>query len=178
MRLPSLRPLLGALLLVAGAERAAAQSCAGSNSCATTMTASVTVPALVSLGLSSASLALTPPAPGDLTTGYVQDNGPTITVKANRSWTLAIHTTAPTNWTYTGANSGVKPITDLTWSNTSGGTYAAITASAVAILSNQAKTNGANPTVFFRTLYPNDYSDARNAPGVYDLPVVFTLSAP
>lgn len=178
MRLSSIRPLLAGLLLVAGAERAAAQSCAGANSCTTTMTASVTVPALVSLGLSSASLTLTPPTAADFATGYVQDNGPTITVKANRTWTLAIHTTATTNWTYTGSNAGVKPITDLTWATTSGGTYSAMTSSAATMVTNQAKTNGANPTVFFRTLYPNDYSDARNAPGTYSLPVVFTLSAP
>ena len=155
----------------------AAQSCVGVNSCSVTANASVTVPALLSLSLGSGTIPLT--APTDLNLGsYVQDNGPTFTVKANRSWSLSVHTTAASNWTYTGTNGGVKPIADLTWSNTAGGTYAAITNSAAAIVSGQARTNAGSPTIFFRTLYAAAYDDPRNAAGTFEIPLVFTVSAP
>ena len=47
-----------------------------------------------------------------------------------------------------------------------------------AVVTAQAKTNNATPTVFFRTLYPAGYDDNRNSAGTYDIPLVFTLSAP
>ena len=114
----------------------------------------------------------------DLSAGYVQTAGPAITVRSNRQWTLSVHTTAATDWTYTGTEGGVKPISHLTWSNTAGGTYNAITTSAAAIVANQARTNAGAPTIFFRTVYVNDLSDASNAAGDYEIPLVFTLTAP
>jgi hypothetical protein len=154
------------------------QSCAGVNSCQVNTTASVTVPALVSLNVAGAgSIPLTAPGVADLATGYVQDAGPALTVRANRGWTLSVHTSNATNWTYTGTEGGVKPIGDLTWSTTANGSYAAITTSAAAVATG-ARTNGAAPTVFFRTLYSANFGDARNAAGAYDIALVFTLSAP
>ena len=168
-----------ALGLTAGVAQA--QTCAGNTTagCAVNTTASVTIPTLVELTVAGAgSIALTAPTSPDFTTGYVQNAGPTITVRANRAWTISIHTTAATNWTYSGTESGVKPISDLTWSSTSGGTYTAITTSAAAIVSNQARTNAGAPTIFFRTLYSNDFTDARNAASSYSIPLVFTMTAP
>ena len=168
-----------AVALVAATVPASAQNCSGLNSCTVTSTASVTVPALVDLTVAGAgSISLTSPAAADLATGYVQDAGPAITVKANRTWTLAVHTTAATNWTYAGTQSGVKPITDLTWSNTAAGTYSAITGTAASVVTNQARTNASAPTIYFRTLYSADFSADKNAAGSYSLPLVFTLSAP
>jgi hypothetical protein len=139
----------------------------------------VTVPALVALDVAGGgAIALTSPTVADLAAGFVQDAGPAITVKANRTWTLAVHTTATTNFTYTGTQGGVKPISDLTWSTTAGGSYTAVTNSAAAVVSNQAKTNAGAPTIFFRTLYSADFSSDRNAVGSYSIPLVFTLSAP
>lgn len=156
-----------------------AQSCSGTTSCSVNSTASVTVPALVDLTVAGAgAIALTSPSAADLTTGYVQDAGPAITVKANRTWTLAVHTTAATNWTYSGTQGGVKPIGDLTWSNTAGGTYAAISGTAAPVVTNQARTNAGAPTIFFRTLYSSDFAADKNAAGSYSIPLVFTLSAP
>jgi hypothetical protein len=126
------------------------------------------------------AVTLTAPTASDLSgNGYVEDAGPAITVKSNRTWKLQVHTTNATNFTYTsGGQSGVKPITDLTWSNTSSGTYAAITGTAADVTVNNARTNSASPTIFFRTLYPNDFSSDRNAAGTYTVALVFTLSAP
>lgn len=164
--------------MVVVAVPAYAQNCSGLNSCFITTTASVNVPTLVDLNVAGGgAIALTSPAVADFTTGYVQDTGPTITVKANRSWTLAIHTTAATNWTYSaGGESGVKPISDLTWSNTSSGDYVAITGSADDVVSGSRGTD--TPTIFFRTLYDSDFGADKNAYGTYSLPLVFTLSAP
>jgi hypothetical protein len=157
---------------------AAGQSCAGVASCQVNTTASVTVPALVSLDVAGAgSIPLTAPGIADLATGYVQDAGPALTVRANRGWTLSVHTSNATNWTYTGSQGGVKPIGDLTWSTTAGGSYAAIGTSAAAVATG-ARTSSSAPTIFFRTLYSSNVGDARNAAGAYDIALVFTLSAP
>jgi hypothetical protein len=164
------------LTMFAG-SRVAAQSCGGVNSCTVAVDASVTVPALVRLSLGAGSITLTPPTDAE-SGSYVQDNGPSFTVRSNRSWSLSIHTSAATDWTYTGTDGGVKPIGDLTWSATAGGTYVAVTGTAAAIVSGQPKTNGANPTIFFRTLWAAAFDDPRNAAGVFTIPLVFTLSAP
>src|SRR5688500_4999545 len=149
------------------ATQASAQSCADPTSCTVTSNATLAVPALVSMTVAGGgTIALT--SPTDAAFGsYVQDNGPTFAVKANRTWSLAVHTTEATNWTYTGTSGGVKPISDLTWAATSGGTYAAISTSAASIVSAQAKTNAAAPTVFFRTLYATGYDDNGNSAGSY-----------
>lgn len=168
-----------AVATLATVAPANAQNCSGVNSCTVTSTASVTVPALVDLTVAGAgNITLTSPAAADLATGYVQDAGPAITVKANRTWTLAVHTTAATNWAYTGTQAGVKPISDLTWSSTANGTYTAISGTAASVVTNQARTNAGSPTIFFRTLYSANFAMDNNAAGSYSIPLVFTLSAP
>ncbi len=166
-------------LVAVSALQLSAQNCNGTASCSVTSTASVAVPALVDLTVAGGgAIALTPPTVADFATGFVQDNGPAITVKANRSWSLNLHTTAPTNWTYTGTEGGVKPITDLTWSTTAGSGYVGITGTAASVVAAQAKTNAGTPTLYFRTLYSADFSDNRNSVGSYAIPLVFTLVAP
>jgi len=167
------------LALAAAIPANAQNSCTGSASCTASVNAQLNIPALVSLQVgSSGNFALTAPTVSDITTnGYVQDAGPAITVKANRSWTLSVSTTNVTNWTYTGTEGGVKPISDLTWSTTSGGTYNAITGTP-AVLATGSKTNAGAPSVYFRTLYPNNFGDNRNSVGQYDINVTFTLTAP
>jgi hypothetical protein len=168
--------LLAGMALFAG--NVSAQSCSGTNSCTVTSTATVAVPALVDLNVSGAgAIALTAPTPASFGS-FVQDNGPAFTVKANRSWSLAVHTTAATNWTYSGGNGGIKPIGDLTWSNTVAGTYLPISGTAASVVTAQAKTNAGSPTIFFKTLYAANFDDDRNSAGSYSLPLVFTLSAP
>ena len=168
------------LALVVAAAPASAQNCNGTATCSVTSTASVTVPALVDLTVAGAgAIALSSPTVAALATGYVQDAGPVITVKANRTWSLSVNTTATTNWTYvSGGQGGVKPIADLTWSNTAAGTYVAITGTAASVVTAQARTNTGAPTIFFRTVYSSDFSSNNNAAGVYSIPLVFTLTAP
>jgi len=162
-----------------GAIPAAAQ-CSGSDSCSTTNTASVTVGALVNLEMSATTTALTSPLVADLVTGYVADVGPTFVVHANQDWTMSIKAAASngTNWTYVGSKEGVKPIGDLMWATDVSGDFAGLTSSNATVASSGTSTDNTGVSLFFRTVYSSDYSSANNRPGVYSLPVVFTLSAP
>jgi hypothetical protein len=177
------RFVLAAMVLgtAIGASQANAQvSCSGNlGTCNSTNTASVTVGALVKLVMSSAATTLTNPTADDVDAGNViADAGPTFTVKANRSWTLKIRSQNTPNWTYAGSFSGVKPISDLSWSTASGGTFAAITGSDVTFASGGSSTNGTAAQAFFKTSWLSDFTSASNAPGTYSLPIVFTLTAP
>jgi hypothetical protein len=172
---------LAAMVLVTaiGATQASAQCSGNAGSCNTTNTASVTVGALVKLGMSSATTTLTNPTADDVDNGAtIADLGPTFTVKANRSWTLKIKSQNATNWTYVGSNAGVKPIGDLAWSTAANGTFAAISGSDATVTTGAGASNGAPAAVFFRTSWLNDFTSASNAPGTYSLPIVFTLTAP
>jgi hypothetical protein len=173
------RSLLAAMVLgtAIGASQANAQCSGNLGTCNTTNTASVSVGALVKLGMSSATTTLTNPTADDLGGPPIADNGPTFTIKANRSWTLKIKTSAAT-WAYVGSNSGVKSISDLKWSLTSGGTFVAITGTDATFTSGGSSTNGASAQAFFQTSWLSDFTDASNAPGTYSLPIVFTLTAP
>jgi len=111
------RLMLAAMVLgtAIGAHQANAQCSGNAGSCNSTNTASVTVNALVKLGMSSAATSLTSPTADQVEVGAnIADAGPSFTIKANRSWTLNIKTTNPSNWTYVGSLGGTKPISDLT----------------------------------------------------------------
>ena len=175
------RFLLAAMVLgtAIGASQASAQCSGNAGTCNTTNTASVTVGALVKLGMTTTTTALTNPTADDVDAGNVlADAGPSFTIKANRSWTLKIKSQNAANWTYVGSNAGVKPIGDLAWSTAVGGTFAAITATDATFSSGASSTNGAAAQAFFRTSWLNDFTSASNAPGLYSLPIVFTLTAP
>ena len=175
------RNLLAAMVLgtAISASQANAQCSGNAGSCNTTNTASVTVGALVKLGMSAATTSLTAPTADDIDVGAVIANaGPSFTIKANRSWTLKIKSQNATNWTYAGANSGVKPIGDLAWSTAVGGTFAAITNADATFTSGASASNGTAAQAFFRTTWVADFTDASNREGSYSLPIVFTLSAP
>jgi hypothetical protein len=175
------RTLLAAMVLGTAicASQANAQCSGNAGTCNTTNTASVTVGALVKLGMSSAATTLTNPTADDVDAGNVlSDAGPSFTIKANRSWTLKIKSQNAANWTYVGSNAGVKPISDLSWSTAVGGTFAAITAADATFTSGASSTNGTAAQAFFKTNWTADFTSASNAPGTYSLPIVFTLTAP
>ena len=175
------RSLLAAMVVATaiGATQANAQCSGNAGSCNTTNTASVTVGALVKLGMGSATTSLTNPTADDVDAGNViADAGPTFTIKANRSWTLNVRTSNAANWTYVGSNGGTKPISDLTWSNAVAGTYVGISTTDALFLSGAAATNGTAAQAFFKTVWAAGFTQPSNAPGAYSLPVVFSLSAP
>ena len=175
------RFLLAAMVLgtaIAG-NQANAQCSGNAGSCNTTNTASATVNALVKLGMSGTATTLTSPTADQIEIGAsIADNGPSFTIKANRSWTLNIKTTAASNWVYVGSFAGTKPISDLTWSNAAAGTFANMSSTDALFLSGAGATNGFAAQAFFKTTWAAGFTQPSNAPGVYSLPVVFTLSAP
>lgn len=168
--------VLGSALCVSQAN---AQCSGNAGGCLTVNTASATVNALVKLGMSGTTSSLSSPTADQVEVGAtLADAGPTFTVKANRSWTLNIRTSNPTNWTYVGTLGGTKPISDLTWSNAAAGTYVGISTSDALFLSGAAATNGTAAQAFFKTVWAAGFTQPSNAPGVYSLPIVFSLSAP
>jgi len=175
------RFLIAAMVLgsVVGASQADAQCSGNAGGCLTVNTASATVNALVKLGMSATTTTLSAPTADQVEIGAtLADAGPTFTVKANRSWTLNIRTSNAATWTYVGTNGGLKPISDLTWSNAAAGTYVGISSSDALFLSGAAATNGTAAQAFFKTVWAAGFTQPSNAPGTYSLPVVFSLSAP
>ena len=162
-----------------GANQADAQCSGNAGSCNLTNTVTASVNNLVKLAMSSAATSLTSPTADQVEIGAnLADNGPTFTVKANRSWTINIKTTNASTWTYVGSSSGAKPISDLTWSNAAAGPFVGISSVDALFTSGATATNGAAPQVFFKTVWAAGFTQPSNAPGSYSLPVVFTLSAP
>jgi len=175
------RNFLAAMVLgsAISVSQAGAQCSGNAGSCGLTNTVSASVNALVKLQMSSASMSLGSPTADQIEIGAtLADAGPTFTIKANRSWSLNVKTTNASNWTYVGSNGGVKPISDLTWSNAVAGTYAGISTTDALLTSGAAATNGAAAQVFFKTVWAAGFTMPSNAPGTYSMPVVFTLSAP
>jgi hypothetical protein len=175
------RFLMAAVVLgsVVGASQVNAQCSGNSGSCNTSNTASVTVNALVKLGMSASPTTLTSPTADQVEIGAtIADQGPTFTIKANRGWNLNIKTTNAGLFTYVGSNGGTKPMSDLTWSNAVAGTFVGISSSDALFLSGAGATNGVAAQAFFRTVWAAGFTQPSNAPGTYSLPIVFTLSAP
>ena len=175
------RLILAAMVLgsTISVNQANAQCSGNAGGCLTINTASATVNALVKLGMSSATTTLSSPTADQVEIGAtLADAGPSFTVKANRSWTLNIRTSNPANFTYVGTNGGVKPISDLTWSNAVAGSYVGISTTDALFLSGAAATNGTAAAAFFKTVWAAGFTQPSNAPGTYSLPVVFSLSAP
>ncbi|MGH7651050.1 MAG: hypothetical protein ACREMS_04330 [Gemmatimonadaceae bacterium] len=164
---------------VIGASQANAQCSGNAGGCNTVNTASTTVNALVKLGMSATTTALSAPTADQVEVGAtLADAGPTFTIKANRSWTLNIRTSNASLFTYVGTNAGTKPISDLTWSNAVAGSYVAIGTSDALFTSGAAATNGTAAQAFFKTVWAAGFTQPSNAPGTYSLPIVFSLTAP
>jgi hypothetical protein len=181
MQMNATRFFMAAVVLasVIGANQANAQCSSNAGSCNTTNTASVTVNALVKLDMGSTTTSLTSPTVAQIEIGAViADQGPTFTIKANRSWTLNIKTTNASLWTYVGSLAGTKPISDLNWSNAVAGSYAGIGSSDAPFLTGASATNGLAAQAFFKTVWAAGFTQPSNVPGTYSLPIVFTLSAP
>ena len=175
------RYLLAAMVLgsAISATQANAQCSGNAGGCLTVNTASATVNALVKLGMSATTSTLSSPTADQVEIGAtLADAGPTFTIKANRSWTLNIRTSNVATWTYVGLLGGVKPISDLTWSNASAGAYVGIASTDALFLSGASASNGTAAQAFFKTVWAAGFTQPSNAPGVYSLPIVFSLSAP
>lgn len=177
--LPSLLLALGVLLSV---RPAAAQTCTatgrGASSCdATGLGISISIGRATSLTVSSTSTPLATPTPAHLDAGFAATSGPSLTIRSNAPWSLAISAGASV-WTASDTSTEParvdKPAGDLRWSTSSGGPFAILQITPVTVVSGPGPTAGTTTPLFYRTVY----SWPLDTPGAYSLQVVFTLTAP
>ena len=171
MRCSIVMPAVGMLLVGLASRQAGAQSCTG-NGCNVTTTATLTVPDVLSLTLSSLTTSLGTPGTADFAASGITASGPNATVVSNRPWHVSVIANAA-EFAYSGSLTNPhKPASDLTW-GTVAGTYGN-SADVSATLFGGNGTAGSSQQIFYRTLlsYGNDIT------GSYALDVKFTLSAP
>ena len=146
-------------------------------SCGVPGSVSMTAGRVVRLQMTAGSTSLTAPTPAAFDAGFNATTGPTLTVSANAAWALHIRAAAAT-WTATNTSPGApartnKPASDLEWSTSSSGAFAALTASDASLVTGTATASNAT-TLYFQTLY--DWT--LDTPGNYSLSVVLTLTSP
>ncbi|HEY3114296.1 MAG TPA: hypothetical protein VGJ62_11475 [Gemmatimonadaceae bacterium] len=146
-------------------------------SCGVPGSVSMTAGRVVRLQMSTGSTPLTAPTPADFDAGFNATTGPTLTVSANAAWTLHIRGAAAT-WTATNTSPGApartnKPVSDLKWSTSASGGFAALTASDANLVTGSATASVAT-TLYFQTVY--DWT--LDTPGNYSLSIVLTLTSP
>jgi len=161
-----------ALLGLAATTQLSAQTCSTQPSCPVNNTASVTVPIVMQLTLSSTTTALTVPTAANYDATAVPDNGPTATIKANNGWTLKIAAQAAT-WTGTGGANTSKAAADLAWSTAANGTFAGLNTTGATVV-----TSGTGSSASQALFYQTSWHSATDTPGTYSLVVVYTLSVP
>lgn len=192
MRWPRLRPspargalsaALALVLLAAGAREAAAQSCQtnGATTCTFSVPVTINVGTAVAATLASSTATLATPTAGDFDAGSSVTAAPTLTVQANRSWTLLVAAGAAA-WTTSGGSPGdppwaAKPIADLQWgTSATGPTWTALSQTAATVTTGAGATPNAGQAVavYFKLLH----AWTTDTPGTYSLPVTYTLTAP
>lgn len=174
--------ILAGLAVVAMPALAQAQAaCVGQDAtgCTLSPNVSLTIPKLVRLAIDADSITLNAPnwATDSLNGQVVTTTYAGVNVRANYAWVLNVSTAAGA-WTYNGTESGVRALATLELETAcSSATWNAISASAQQVASG-ARTNSAAASICLRTSFPASYDDAANRPGVYQLPIDITLSAP
>src|SRR5256885_5954046 len=129
MKLTAKMTLVALVLLTFGGSRLQAQNTCTSNPCSLNDTVKVTVNTVLRLTLSQAATPLTSPNEAAYDAGFQLDGGPTVSIKANRAWTVKVSSNAAT-WTAVGAGAnGSKASTDLQWATNVAGPYAGVSTS-------------------------------------------------
>ena len=158
-------------LLTLSTAQASAQTCTA-NPCSLNDTVKVTVATVLRLMLSQAATPLTAPNEAAYDAGYELDNGPSVSVKANRAWTVKVSSNASI-WTGTGGASTTKAAGDLQWATAVGGPYTAFSTTPATFLTGSG-TGSTSQQAYYKALW----SYSSDTPGDYSLVVVYTLSAP
>jgi hypothetical protein len=165
------------LPMVASSASAQCTASGAPASCGLPGSVSMTAGRVVRLQMSAASTGLTAPTPADFDAGFNATTGPTLTVSANASWTLALRAAAVT-WTATNTSPGAparanKPAADLKWSTASNGSFAVLTTTDVNLVTGSATASNIT-TLYFQTLY----NWTLDTPGIYSMAIVLTLTSP
>ena len=173
----SILAVTAVIAIAPGDARAQCTASGAPASCGVPGSVSMTAGRVVQLQMSAGSTSLTAPTPTDFDAGFNSTTGPTLTVSANAAWTLHIRAAAA-SWTGTNTSPGApartnKPAGDLEWAISSGGPFAALTASDANLVAGAATASDAT-TLYFQTLY----NWTLDTPGNYSLSIVLTLTAP
>lgn len=152
------------LLLLAAVPSLASAQCAGATC---TITIQMPVHTIVRMTLSSISADLGTPTAANFITGHREAVGPSLTVKANRSYLVDVEAESATFITSS------KLASDLEWGAVSG-TYPNDVGTSAMLTSGGATAGSAPVAIYYRTLW----SFANDPPGNYTINVRYTLSAP
>ena len=158
--------------LGSGPVRLAAQSCGNSTTCTVAISLPVNAVTYVLVSPSSTTLGA-PTFSGSGTADTVDTDGPTVTVKSNAPFTVAVCAVShPCTWTVTGG--GSKVAGDLRW-GTVRGTYPNSAAGVANLFATgTAPTAILSPQIFYRTIW----TITSSPPATYTMIVSFTISAP
>lgn len=95
----------------------------------------------------------------------------TLTIIANRSWTVALQ--GDQTWTVSANGWSSKPVSNVLWSTTATGTGTPLTTSGVTVASGVAGSSMVQ-LLYFRTLLSWD----TDKPGTYTMPLSFSVVSP
>jgi hypothetical protein len=133
----------------------------------------LTVTTVVRLQVPSATVALGTATAAEFNAGFANPILAPVTVRANRSWTVTLRSTAAT-WTGTGPVARTsKPVGDLQWGTAAGGPFTNLSTTNVT-LGTGAATGGTTVNLYLRTRY----TWTLDTPGAYSLPLQLTITAP
>jgi hypothetical protein len=136
----------------------------------------ITIANTFEMSLSSSTTTLATPNTAIYDVGFAEDAGPTATIRSNAPWTLSVSALTAT-WsavnTETEPARANKPASDIAWATTSLGPFTDLTTTPAQIASGP-RTLASIISLFYRTRYQWDL----DTPGIYSLPVVFTIVAP
>lgn len=149
-----------------------------SGKCSPTVTLDIpahyTNPALLGLTLSPTSSTYTAAAADmDVSTGLASFTPITLSVQANRSWTVQV-AGASAVWGAAGGAWTGKPVGDLLWSLTPAGTTTPLSTTATTLTSGSAGSGSPGISVYMRPVA----HWATDKPGTYSMTVMFTLTTP
>lgn len=171
---PSLMLAAGLTGLAALASPLAAQcTVAGLTgaTCIQNRTISATVLRTVRVTITPTVTTLTSPTDVDFNAGFSVSAGPTVQVRANRTWQVTVLSTAAT-WTGTAGARTNKPRADLLRGTSLAGPWTAITGTA-AVFATGAATNATVAPIFYRV----NWFFALDRPGVYTISIQYTISS-
>jgi hypothetical protein len=139
----------------------------------------LTITRAVRLSLSSTNIALLAATAGAFDTTYGTTTGPTLTVKANQGWNVTTRVTSASWAAAVLGGSGAtpranKPAADLLWATSAAGPFTAYSTTNVQMQSSTSATAGTVLALYFRV----NYSWVMDTPGLYSIPVQFTITAP
>lgn len=133
----------------------------------------LTVTTVVRLQLPSAVVPLGTATATEFAAGFGTAALTPLVVRANRSWTVTLRSTAGT-WTGTGPQARAnKPVGDLQWGTAAGGPFTAMSTTGATVGTGTA-TAGTTVNLYLRSVYVWTL----DTPGAYSLPLQLTITAP